>query len=85
MRHLKRNKKICYIKNTKNEQIIELLKFLVYLTAIDEGYVVGGSNSLNLLVEMQVDLTNQKMRIKNTSLAEGNLQNVIQAYLNLIM
>ncbi|CAD8209585.1 unnamed protein product [Paramecium octaurelia] len=68
-------KKYLKQKIQKNQKIIELLKFLVYLTAIDATYIICGSNSLNLLVEMQVDLTShnfQKIRIKNTSLIGGN-------------
>ncbi|CAK70857.1 unnamed protein product (macronuclear) [Paramecium tetraurelia] len=64
------------IQKIKNEvSIIEFLKFLVQLTAIESSFIQGGSNSLNLLVEMQIDLTNhnfEKIRIKNTSIVGGN-------------
>ncbi|CAK92961.1 unnamed protein product, partial (macronuclear) [Paramecium tetraurelia] len=62
-------------KINKERLIIEFLKFLVYLTAVDKSFIQGGSNSLNILVEMQVDLTNlnfEKIRIKNTSIEGGN-------------
>ncbi|CAK93355.1 unnamed protein product (macronuclear) [Paramecium tetraurelia] len=58
-----------------DEHIIEFLKFLVQLTAIDERFIQCGSNSLNLLVEMKVDLREQsfeKIRIQETSLVGGN-------------
>ncbi|CAD8089152.1 unnamed protein product [Paramecium sonneborni] len=56
-------------------QIIEFLKFLVLLTKIDQKFIQSGSNSLNLLVEMKVDLTMQnfeKIKIKDTSLFGAN-------------
>ncbi|CAK73532.1 unnamed protein product, partial (macronuclear) [Paramecium tetraurelia] len=71
----KETRKYMISKIQKKEQIIEFLKFLVYLTAFDTSYIICGSNSLNLLVEMQVDLTShnfEKIRIKNTSLIGGN-------------
>ncbi|CAD8099983.1 unnamed protein product [Paramecium sonneborni] len=52
-------------------EVIEFLKFLVQLTSIDRRFIYSGSNSLNLLVEMKVDLTQQcfqNIRIENTSL-----------------
>ncbi|CAK81645.1 unnamed protein product, partial (macronuclear) [Paramecium tetraurelia] len=65
-------------KIKKETLIIEFLKFLVNLTKIDESFIQSGSNSLNLLVEMQVDLTShnfEKIRIKNTSIIGGNFAN----------
>ncbi|CAK58103.1 unnamed protein product (macronuclear) [Paramecium tetraurelia] len=62
-------------KIQKDEKIIEFLKFLVNLTAIDSQFIQCGSNSLNLLVEMKVDLKEQSfenIRIKDTSLIGGN-------------
>ncbi|CAD8184322.1 unnamed protein product [Paramecium pentaurelia] len=48
------------IKKIQHEvKIIEFLKFLIHLTKIDKYFIISGSNAINLLVEMQVDLTNQ--------------------------
>ncbi|CAK91786.1 unnamed protein product (macronuclear) [Paramecium tetraurelia] len=58
-----------------DKEIIEFLKFLIQLTAIDEKYIQCGSNSLNLLVEMKADLKEQcfkNIRIRDTSLIGGN-------------
>ncbi|CAD8129721.1 unnamed protein product [Paramecium sonneborni] len=64
------------INKIKDQQmIINFLKFLVQLTAIDKQFIQCGSNSLNLLVQMKIDLTNQsfeRIRIENTSLIGGN-------------
>ncbi|CAD8121076.1 unnamed protein product [Paramecium sonneborni] len=62
-------------KILKEEKIIEVLKFLFKLTARDEQFIQCGSNSLNLLVEMKIDLSNQSfqnIRIRNTSLIGAN-------------
>ncbi|CAD8117753.1 unnamed protein product [Paramecium sonneborni] len=59
---------------SKEEKIVDFLKFLVHLTAIDRQFIQSGSNSLNLLVEMKADLNNQsweEIRIKDTSLIGG--------------
>ncbi|CAD8195753.1 unnamed protein product [Paramecium octaurelia] len=59
----------------KEERIIQFLKFLVNLTAIDSQFIQCGSNSLNLLVEMKADLKEQSfenIRIKDTSLIGVN-------------
>ncbi|CAD8117467.1 unnamed protein product [Paramecium primaurelia] len=60
----------------QNRGIIEFLKFLVHLTAFDSKFIQSGSNALNLLVGMKVDLSSQcfeNIRIKNTSLIGANL------------
>ncbi|CAD8083708.1 unnamed protein product [Paramecium primaurelia] len=65
------SRKFLIQKIYKDQNIIQFLKFIVHLTSIDEGLIQGGSNSLNILVEMKVDLTQQSfrnVRIKNTSL-----------------
>ncbi|CAD8213517.1 unnamed protein product [Paramecium pentaurelia] len=57
------------------KQIIGFLKFLVHLTALNDNLIQCGSNSLNLLAQMKVDLRNQNfenIRIKNTSLVGAN-------------
>ncbi|CAD8128738.1 unnamed protein product [Paramecium sonneborni] len=62
-------------KASKNNEIGQLLKFLVLLTSIDESFIQGGSNALYLLVQMKNDLNNQSfedIRIKNTSLIGAN-------------
>ncbi|CAK72861.1 unnamed protein product (macronuclear) [Paramecium tetraurelia] len=59
----------------EERQIIEFLKFLVRLTAVDEKFIQCGSNILNLLVEMKVDLRDENfenIRIRDTSLVGGN-------------
>ncbi|CAD8213828.1 unnamed protein product [Paramecium octaurelia] len=59
----------------ENKYIIQFLKFLVQLTAIDERFIQCGSNSLYLLVEMKVDMRGQSfenIRIRDTSLIGGN-------------
>ncbi|CAD8153691.1 unnamed protein product [Paramecium pentaurelia] len=65
-----------FIKKISQEvRISEFLKFLVHLTKIDNLFIISGSNAINILVEMQVDLTNQNfenIRISNTSLFGGN-------------
>ncbi|CAD8179805.1 unnamed protein product [Paramecium pentaurelia] len=63
-------------KISQDQIIIEFLKFLVHLTAIDNQFIQCGSNSLHILVDMKVDLTQQcfsNIRIKNTSLIGANL------------
>ncbi|CAD8093303.1 unnamed protein product [Paramecium primaurelia] len=58
-----------------NSKIIDLLQFLVHLTSIDESIIQGGSNSLHLLVQMKVDLSEinfNNIKIQNTSLVGGN-------------
>ncbi|CAD8166290.1 unnamed protein product [Paramecium pentaurelia] len=65
------SRKFLIQKIQKDQNIIQFLKFIVHLTSIDEGLIQGGSNSLNILVEKKVDLTQQSfrnVRIKNTSL-----------------
>ncbi|CAD8120171.1 unnamed protein product [Paramecium sonneborni] len=62
-------------KISGNKMIVNFLKCLVQLTNIDEKFIQCGSNGLNLLAQMKVDLTNdnfQGIRIKNTSLIGGN-------------
>ncbi|CAD8213690.1 unnamed protein product [Paramecium pentaurelia] len=62
-------------KIKKEANIIGFLKFLVNLTYIDENLIQCGSNSLHLLVQMKVDLTQQSfqnIKIKNTSLNGGS-------------
>ncbi|CAD8161392.1 unnamed protein product [Paramecium octaurelia] len=69
------SKKKLIIKISWDKKIIEFLKFLVHLTALDERYTQCGSNSLNLLVQMKVDVREQNfenIRIRNTSLFGGN-------------
>ncbi|CAD8183825.1 unnamed protein product [Paramecium octaurelia] len=68
-------KKDLITKVSMNKKIIEFLKFLVHLTALDETYIQCGSNSLHLLLLMKVDLREQSfenIRIRNTSLDGGN-------------
>ncbi|CAD8081408.1 unnamed protein product [Paramecium primaurelia] len=63
-------------KISQDQIIIEFLKFLVHLTAIDNSFIQCGSNSLHILVDMKVNLTQQcfsNIRIKNTSLIGANL------------
>ncbi|CAD8163656.1 unnamed protein product [Paramecium pentaurelia] len=58
-----------------NKGIIDFIKVLVLLTSIDVKFIQCGSNALNLLVGMKVDIRNQSfenIRIKNTSLIGGN-------------
>ncbi|CAD8103731.1 unnamed protein product [Paramecium primaurelia] len=58
-----------------NKSMIELLKFLIMLTSIDDQFISCGSNSLHMLVMMKVDVRNQSfenIRMKNTSLISGN-------------
>ncbi|CAD8099421.1 unnamed protein product [Paramecium sonneborni] len=62
-------------KISGNQNIIDFLKFLVQLTTIDQKFIQCGSNGLNLLVQMKVDLKNQSfeyIRIRDTSLIGGN-------------
>ncbi|CAD8172798.1 unnamed protein product [Paramecium octaurelia] len=59
-----------------NKKIIEFLKFLVQLTALDETYIWCGSNSLHLLVLMKIDLKEicvENIRIRNASIIGANL------------
>ncbi|CAD8204853.1 unnamed protein product [Paramecium pentaurelia] len=63
-------------KIAENKGIIDFFKFLVHLTAFDSKFIQSGSNGLNLLVSMKVDLSSQcfeNIRIKNTSLIGANL------------
>ncbi|CAK86293.1 unnamed protein product, partial (macronuclear) [Paramecium tetraurelia] len=63
-------------KISQDKKIIELLKFLVNLTALDERFIQCGSNSLHLLVQIKVDLKGysfENIRIRNTSLLGANL------------
>ncbi|CAD8072777.1 unnamed protein product [Paramecium sonneborni] len=65
------SRKFLMQKISTDENIIQFLKFIVHLTALEESLIQSGSNSLNLLVEMKIDLTQQSfrnIRIKNTSL-----------------
>ncbi|CAD8086600.1 unnamed protein product [Paramecium primaurelia] len=58
-----------------DKSIMDLLKFLVQFTSIDDQFIQCGSNSLHILVIMKVDVRNQSfenIRIKNTSLIGGN-------------
>ncbi|CAD8103017.1 unnamed protein product [Paramecium primaurelia] len=68
--------KLSLIKNIKdNIQITEFLKFLVHLTSIDKTLIQCGSNSLNILVQMKLDLRNknfENIKIQNTSLVGAN-------------
>ncbi|CAD8104437.1 unnamed protein product [Paramecium primaurelia] len=62
-------------KISQEVRIIEFLKFLVHLTKIDNKCIISGSNALNILVEMKVDLTSlnfENIKISNTSLIGGN-------------
>ncbi|CAD8214376.1 unnamed protein product [Paramecium octaurelia] len=75
MEYYKEFKKDLITKISLNKKIIEFLKFLVHLTALDETYICCGSNSLHLLVQMKVDLREQSfenIRIRNTSVVGGN-------------
>ncbi|CAD8128371.1 unnamed protein product [Paramecium sonneborni] len=61
-------------KIAKQEKIVYFFKFLVHLTAIEKNFIQRGSNSLNLLVKLKTDLSNQSwenIRIKDTSLIGG--------------
>ncbi|CAD8089123.1 unnamed protein product [Paramecium primaurelia] len=64
------------IKSIKeNRRMVEFLQFLVHLTSIDQTLIQCGSNSLKLLVQMQVNLNNinfENIKIKNTSLVGAN-------------
>ncbi|CAD8170324.1 unnamed protein product [Paramecium pentaurelia] len=64
------------IKRLKdNKGSIIFMKFLVLLTSIDGIFIQCGSNALNLLVGMKVDIRNESfenIKIKNTSLIGGN-------------
>ncbi|CAD8133763.1 unnamed protein product [Paramecium pentaurelia] len=65
------NKKDYYCENNKssksnliksikeNRVIIEFLQFLVHLTSIDNTLIQSGSNSLQILVQLKVDIRNQ--------------------------
>ncbi|CAD8190197.1 unnamed protein product [Paramecium pentaurelia] len=62
-------------KTSQNKKIIQFFQFLVLLAAIDNNFIQCGSNSLNFLVQMKVDLTNQNfenINIQNTSLVGAN-------------
>ncbi|CAK79896.1 unnamed protein product (macronuclear) [Paramecium tetraurelia] len=62
-------------KIQKEETIIQFLQFIVHLTALDDGFIQSGSNCINFLVEMKIDLTRQSFRnikIKNTTLYASN-------------
>ncbi|CAK84536.1 unnamed protein product, partial (macronuclear) [Paramecium tetraurelia] len=62
-------------KISKEKNLLQFLKFLVELTSLDYQFVQCGSNSLSLLVEMEVDIKNQNfkgIKIKNTSLIGAN-------------
>ncbi|CAD8081021.1 unnamed protein product [Paramecium primaurelia] len=55
--------------------MIEFLLFLVHLTSIDNSLIKCGSNSLHLLVQMNVDLSQknfENIKISNTSLVRAN-------------
>ncbi|CAD8101505.1 unnamed protein product [Paramecium primaurelia] len=59
----------------QNKGIIEFLKFLVQLTSIDGKFIQCGSNALNFLVGMKVNIRNQafeNIKIQNTSLIGGS-------------
>ncbi|CAD8213446.1 unnamed protein product [Paramecium octaurelia] len=63
-------------KIANDGKIIQFLKFLVNLTAIDEKLIQCGSNSLNLLAQMKADVREQSfenIRIRDTSLSGANL------------
>ncbi|CAK68192.1 unnamed protein product (macronuclear) [Paramecium tetraurelia] len=63
-------------KIANDGRIIQFLKFLVDLTAIDERLIQCGSNSLNLLAEMKADVREQSfqnIRIRDTSLSGANM------------
>ncbi|CAD8180201.1 unnamed protein product [Paramecium pentaurelia] len=56
-------------------QMIEFLLFLVHLTSIDNSLIKCGSNSLHLLVQMNVDLSQknfENIKISKTSLVRAN-------------
>ncbi|CAD8167968.1 unnamed protein product [Paramecium octaurelia] len=62
-------------KIQKEERIIKFLKFLVNLTSVDDKFIPSGSNSLYLLFELKVDLTQQNfenIRIKDIPLIGAN-------------
>ncbi|CAD8130919.1 unnamed protein product [Paramecium sonneborni] len=67
-----------YIQEKQYKQIIsdQFSQILILLTTIDEKLIQCGSNGLNLLVGIKVDLQNQSfenIRIKNTTLIDGNI------------
>lgn len=45
-------------KIRSDRNLKDFLKFLVHITALDEKFIRCGSNSIHLLVQMKVDLTN---------------------------
>ncbi|CAD8188619.1 unnamed protein product [Paramecium pentaurelia] len=58
-----------------NRRIIEFMEFLVQLTSINETLIQCGSNSLNLLIQMKVDIRNknfENINIQNTFLVGAN-------------
>ncbi|CAD8153738.1 unnamed protein product [Paramecium pentaurelia] len=62
-------------KISHDDRMIEFSKFLVNLMKIYKHFIISGSNALNILVEMKVDLTKynfQNIQIQNTSLFGGN-------------
>ncbi|CAD8136770.1 unnamed protein product [Paramecium octaurelia] len=68
-------KKDLIVKISWDNKIIDLLKFLVHLTALDERYTQCGSNSLHLLVQMKADVREQSfenIKIRDSSLVGGN-------------
>ncbi|CAD8215076.1 unnamed protein product [Paramecium octaurelia] len=58
-----------------DQYIIKLMKFLVGLTAIDERFIQSGSNALNFLVEMKIDLREQSL--ENKRLIKSQIQMAI--------
>ncbi|CAD8171792.1 unnamed protein product [Paramecium octaurelia] len=64
------------VKISKEQKIIKFLIFLVHLTSIDDRFIQCGSNSLYLLVQLKVNLTNknfQNIKIKHTNLIGAEL------------
>ncbi|CAD8198460.1 unnamed protein product [Paramecium pentaurelia] len=49
-------KKALMNKISNEEKILEFLIFLIYLSTLDKKFMQSGENSLNLLIEMKVDL-----------------------------
>ncbi|CAD8103725.1 unnamed protein product [Paramecium primaurelia] len=62
-------------KISHDDRMIAFSKFLVNLMIIYKHCIISGSNALNILVEMKVDLTKynfKNIQIQNTSLFGGN-------------
>ncbi|CAK73487.1 unnamed protein product (macronuclear) [Paramecium tetraurelia] len=69
-------KKDLIIKISFDKKIIEFLRFLVHLTALDMRFIQSGSNSLHLLIEMKIDCKEcslENISIRNTQQQQENL------------